>query len=76
MKAKDSLIVESVGLPAEIRDKDIKEVQISFLFDDGKMHHVKPPIHAISKRLAEDCLKRQTIRYSNYEFLDEDDFKA
>lgn len=69
MKAYKALIKESVTLPKEVRDKDVIDIQISFLFADGKMHHVKPGCQT-SRKLAEDVRKTQRIRYDNWSFLD------
>lgn len=69
MKAYEALIKESVMLPKEVRDKEIKGIQISFLFADGKMHHVKPGCQT-SQKLAEDVRKTQRIRYENWSWLD------
>ncbi len=70
--AKDVLIQESITLPTEIRDKLVKCIQISFQFEDGTMHHVKPnPM--VSQILARDALKVQRTRYDNWGFLSEED---
>jgi len=71
--AKDALIQESITLPVEIRDLPVKEVQISFLLEDGRMHHVKPPLDYASKKLARDCLRNNPIHYENWSFLNEED---
>lgn len=70
--AKDALIQESITLPKEIRDLPVKEVQISFLLEDGRMHHVKPFDYA-SKKLARDCLRDNPIHYETWQFLNEED---
>ena len=70
--AKDALIQESITLPIEIRDKIIRDVQISFLFEDGSMHHVKPNDFS-SKKLAADAYRNNPIRYEQWEFLNEED---
>jgi hypothetical protein len=71
MKAKEALIQESITLPLEIRDRRIASIQISFLFEDGTMHHVKPDV--ASKKLARDCLCDNPIHYDNWEFLNAED---
>jgi hypothetical protein len=72
--AKEMLISESISLPLEIRDKIVKDVQISFHFADGRIHHVKPN-KKISEKLSKNCLKRQSIYYKNWNFLDEEDLE-
>jgi hypothetical protein len=72
MKAHEALIQESITLPNEIRNKEVKQIQISFLFDDGKMHHVKFP-GKMSKIIAEDCIKDQFIHLENWKFLEDGD---
>lgn len=71
MNAKESLMQEMITLPQEILDRGVKKVQISFLFEDGSMHHVKPPNENASQYLAADCLKRSPIQYDSWEFLTE-----
>ena len=75
--AKEALIKESITLPLEIRNKIIKNVQISFHFTDGTMHHVKPPGKAISKELAINCLQGiHTLGHlENWSFLNDEDVK-
>jgi len=73
MSPKEALIGESISLPLEIRDRMVSKVQISFLFDDGSMHHVKPDDRAASKRLAADCQKENPIHYEQWEFLTTDE---
>ena len=68
--ARDILIRESITLPEEIKHRIVKDVQISFHFEDGKIHHVKPK-KKISERLANSCLKNQFTVYKNWSFLDE-----
>lgn len=77
MKAKDALIQESITLPVEVRDRLVKNIQISFQFADGQMHHVIPS-KPIATKLASDCLK--TIRhgwktYVNWNFLEDKDIE-
>lgn len=71
LKANEVLVQESITLPLEIRDKKVIAVQISFLFEDDSMHHVKPP--SASKLLANDCYKDSPIRYNQWQFLNEED---
>lgn len=70
--AKEALIYESITLPLEIKNKIIKDVQISFHFSDGTIHHVKPP-KKISKKLAISALRDQKKAYKNWSFLNEED---
>jgi len=73
--AKEALLLEVITLPVEIRDKLIRNLQISFQFEDGSMHHVQPS-KAVSRSLASDCLKRLTgPRYKRWSFIDEEDMK-
>jgi len=77
--AKESLIQESLTLPLEVRNRLVKNCLISFQFEDGSMHHVKPADH-ITKELAYDCLHVVTGRkphthFENWSFLDEEDMK-
>lgn len=73
LSAKEVLIQESITLPLEIKDKKALAVQVSFLFEDGSMHHVKPHEDIVSKDLATDCYKNSPIRYETWGFLSEDD---
>lgn len=72
--AKEALIYEATTLPVEIRNKIIKNIQISFHFEDGTMHHVKPG-DKISKALAVNCLRGIHIlgHLENWQFLNEED---
>ena len=75
--AKEALIQESITLPLEIRDKIIKNMQISFQFEDGSMHHVIP-INEISMKLSHDCLnivsgRKQHRHLKNWNFLNDED---
>lgn len=78
--AKEALIQESLVLPLEVRDRLIKNCLISFQFEDGTMHHVKPA-DKITKELIYDCLhvvagKKPCRHYENWSFLDEEDMKV
>ena len=71
--AKEALLLEAITLPVEVRNRLIRNLQISFQFEDGTMHHVKPS-KIVSKKLARDCLKNLTgPRYKPWSFLDEED---
>ncbi len=73
MNPKEALIGESISLPSEIRDRKVVKVQISFLFSDGSIHHVKPDDRAASKRLASDAYYENPIHYEQWEFLSAED---
>jgi len=73
MNPKESLIGESITLPSEIRNRRVCKVQISFLFSDGSMHHVKPDDREASKRLAADAYRENPIHYEQWEFLAEEE---
>jgi hypothetical protein len=72
-KANEALIQESITLPLEVRDKRVTAVQVSFLFADGTMHHVKPDVTEASRKLARDCLHDNPIHYEQWSFLNEED---
>ncbi len=69
MNAKKSLIEESITLPLEIKDRRVVKVQISFLFDDGSIHHVKPDDREASRLLAADAYMESPIHYRQWQFL-------
>jgi len=77
--AKDALIHESISLPIEIKNKMVKDVLISFCFEDGSIHHIKP-IDKVVKLLSNDVLlvisgRKPCIELKNWNFLDEEDVK-
>ena len=75
--AKDALIHESITLPLEIKDRLIKNLQISFQFEDGSMHHIMPA-GKISIILSHDILnvasgRKPHRRLRNWNFINDED---